>query len=350
MKRLIIADVKSNNNHGKSTGHYFAVAQNYLDLYSDCCEVKVAGGSIFRQKFGEKDLLVLPHDSIAGQNWLKNKWRVLMNCRYLFRHTSPDDIIVMQHSGALTTLLGVALFASSKNNVYLIQYDTEAIASKFKRTIYNFAKPRIHGLLCPSKRIADAYGIPSCIVTDYIYAKENKEIAEDFEIKTYDVAIVGGICRDKGVVEAAEFLANKKYKVIIAGKADDDIANGLYNICKTAPNIELRIGYLSDEDYYRYICASRFCMLNYSGVYANRSSGVVLDILFNGTPVIGHRCNALEFVERAKVGKLFDSIGDCDLSQIINKGVYNDCLKGISAYLIGQRRLKLNVMKFLHIL
>ena len=34
MKNIIIADLKSNNNKGKSTGHYFAVAQNYFELYT----------------------------------------------------------------------------------------------------------------------------------------------------------------------------------------------------------------------------------------------------------------------------------------------------------------------------
>ena len=39
MKRLIISDIRSYNNKGKSVGHYIAVAQNYIDLYNNYFDV-----------------------------------------------------------------------------------------------------------------------------------------------------------------------------------------------------------------------------------------------------------------------------------------------------------------------
>lgn len=50
MKRLILADVKSLNIKGKSIGHYFTLAQNYIDLFGDYCQVKIAGGPIYKTR------------------------------------------------------------------------------------------------------------------------------------------------------------------------------------------------------------------------------------------------------------------------------------------------------------
>lgn len=349
MKRLIIADVKSHNNRGKCIGHHFAVAQNYLDLYSDFCKVKVAGGPIFETHFNKQDVLHLPYDFISDRNWLKNKIRVLLNCRYLFKHATADDIIVMQHSGASTTLLGIALFSKKKNNINIIQYDTDALSSLPKRIIFKLAKHNIKSILCPNKYIADAYGLPSCIVTDYIYPKTEYKSNNLFEMKKYDIAIVGSIFPDKGVIEAAEVLARTNYKVIIAGKADKQLTNRLHEICDNVKNIELNIGFISNDNYYEYIQEARFCILNYHGVYEDRSSGVVLDILFNGTPIIGHKCKALDFISMSNVGYLFDDINDINFDDIINKERYESYQKGIEKYLDAQKECKQKVANFLHI-
>jgi len=349
MKRLIIADVKSYNNNGKSTGHYFAVAQNYQDLYSDYCEVKVAGGPIFKTKFDKKDLFLLPHDFIPNKNWLKSKWQVLMNCRYLFKHTLTEDKIVIQQSGLSTAILGIALFAKRKSNIYVIAYDTDAVASPIKKMIYKLAKHKIKGLLCPHEHVANAYGIPNCIITDYIYAKKEIVPVTTFENKKYDIAIIGSICHGKGVPEAAKVLTKKNCRVLIAGKADKHLADKLHEICDIANNIELQIGFVSYENYYKYIREARFCLLNYHGVYEDRSSGVALDIIFNGTPILGHRCTALNFVEEENVGLLFDDINKFDFSILLQKDNYSNYLNGITSYLTKQKEFMKNIIEFLNL-
>lgn len=347
MKRLIIADAKSYNNKGKTTGHYFAVAQNYLDLYGDYCEVKVAGGPIFKTHFNEKDIFLLPYDFIPSKSWLVSKWRVLKNCKYIFKNTLTDDVIVIQQSGLSTAIMGIALFAKKKSNVYVIAYDTDAVTSPIKRLIYKFARHKIKGLLCPNKHVADAYGIPHCIVTDYIYVKQITKPAATFENKKYDIAIVGSICHGKGVSEAAKVLAKIDCRVLIAGKADKQLADELHEICDNAKNIELHVGFVTDENYYQYIRKARFCLLNYYGVYEDRSSGVALDIIFNGTPILGHRCTALNFVEKEHVGLLFDDINKFDFSVIMQKGNYCSYLSGITCYLDKQKEYRKKVIEFL---
>lgn len=350
MRRLLIADVKSYNNKGKSTGHYFAVAQNYLDLYKDYCEVKVAGGDIFKTHFKPKDIFLLPYDYIPSMNWLKSKWRVLMNCKYIFNNAKNNDIIVIQQSGLSTAILGIALFAKKKRNIYIIAYDTDAISSPIKKIIYHFAKGKIKGLLCPHKHVSDIYKISSCIITDYIYPNTiNTLTVIPFENRKYDIAIVGSIWPDKGVIEAAKALTKTNLKVLIAGSGDKQLTDRLKEICDNAKNIELHIGFISDEIYYEYIREARFCILNYHGVYEDRSSGVVLDILFNRTPIIGHKCKALDFISMSNVGYLFDDINNVNLDYIINKKMYEDYQKGIEKYLDSQKKYKQSVVDFLHL-
>ena len=349
MKRLIIADIKSNNNHGKCTGHYFAVAQNYLDLYSDICQTVVAGGPIFKKNFDDTQLLPLPYDCIVGNNPIINKWHTLKNCHYLFKSIKNDDVIVMQHSGASTTFMGIALFAKKKHNIFVIQYDTEAVSTPLKRMIYRLAKRNIKGFICPSERIAEAYGKEGCIVTDYIYPNEKVDIDTSFENKIYDIAIVGSICPDKGVVEAVKQLTNTQLRVLVAGKANIEQASVLKDICQSASNIELKLGFINENDYYSYIRRARYCMLNYHGVYEERSSGVVLDILFNGTPILGHRCKALQFVEKENVGLLFDNIANFDFNAINDKNRYTSLQKGIVCYLNKQKAYRQKIINYLNL-
>lgn len=347
MSKLLISDLKSYNNNGKSPGHYFAVAQNYLDLYSDFCEVKVAGGPIFTTHFNPKDIFLLPYDYMPSMNWLKSKLRVLKNCKYLFGHTLPDDIIVIQQSGLSTAILGIALFAKVKRDIYVIAYDTDAVSSPIKKLIFKFAKRKIRGLLCPHEHVAKAYGIPNCIVTDYIYAKEIAKHIVKLEDKKYDIAIIGRIRSGKGVVNAAQYLAKTSLKVLIAGSGDKQMEKQLCSICKQSSNIELLIEYLNEEKYNEYIRSARFCLLNYHGTYEDRSSGVVLDIIFNGTPIIGRHCKALNFVEEYGLGYLFDNINKLDNNIINNKKLYSSYLESIDKYIIKQKEYRNNVVKFL---
>lgn len=351
MKRLIIADAKSYSYNGKSIGHYFSVAQNYLELYSEVIITKVAGGPLYFSHFNNSEVFALPYNSISGESQLKNKWKTLMNCKYLFRNSTPQDIIVLQHSGASTTFLGIALFAKKNmNNIFVIQYDTDSISNPIKKFIYKLAQNKIKGFICPNELIGKSYKRPYCIVTDYIYNQTERQIKFQSLIeKKYDFSIVGSIAPDKGVIEMAEYLSKSKYKTIIAGKANEELADKLTSIAQNSSNIELHLGFIDINDYNKYIKESRYCILNYRGVYSNRSSGVALDILFNGIPIIGHKCNALEFIEEENLGFLFNDIKDFNIQSIMDEQIYRKIQKNLLLYLEKQKSYKNTVIKFLNI-
>ena len=68
------------------------------------------------------------------------------------------------------------------------------------------------------------------------------------------------------------------------------------------------------------------------GGYTERSSGVVLDVIFNGTPVIGKKCQALSFIEENRIGCLFDDINSFDFSKLLNIIHYKQYEGNIIAY------------------
>lgn len=339
---IIVADLKSLSRKGKMCGHAYPVAKNYVDLYGNECEVRIAGGPVFGTRFSENELFKLPYDSVEGESGWKNKVRTLLNCRYLFRKSQPEDKIIIQQNGASTVFLGIALFARESNQLYVIQYNTDSISSTVGRWIYKLAKSRIKGFICPSSRILDAYDKPGCVVTDFIYpGNDFADKMPNYHQKKYDFSMVGGIYEDKGVVEVAEKLANTSHRVLIAGKpSNPQLHERLRQIASAAPNITMILDFIDDADYYRYIRESRYCILNYRGCYMDRSSGIVLDILFNGAPVIGHRCSALQFVEEEGVGLLYENLDDMDFNKALNEELYEKFQNRIASFLIKQQTLK----------
>ena len=352
MKRLILADVKSVNNDGKPTGHYLSLAQNYIDLYSDYVDVKIAGGFVYEQKIDKSRVIHLPFENKTCFGKIKNKLNVLKNCKFLFRNTNQDDVIVMQHSALSTLFLGLILFARKHNQVYIIAYDTDPISSFFQRIIYRFAKSKIKGFVLSSEKNGLAYGLPYCLIPDYIFA--GNEIPVDkipYEKKKYDFISIGTIWPDKGFVETAKRFAGTQYRILIAGKpCDEKIAKELTDVCKDAENIDLKLGFVNDNDYCKYMSETRFCILNYHGVYAERSSGVVLDILFAGVPVVGHRTFAMQFIEQEQLGILFDSIESLNPEMFLKSDIRESFRKNIARYLKKNIEYRNAFLKFIGIL
>ena len=348
MKRLILADVKSVNNGGKPTGHYLSLAQNYIDLYSDYIDVQIAGGSVYEQKIDKNRIFHLPYENNSCFGIIKNKLNVLKNCKYLFQNTNYDDVIVMQHSAVFTFFIGIILFAKSRNNIYVITYDTDAISNVIKKIVYFFVKKKIKGFILSNEKVGNAYGNPYCLVPDYIFAGNKIPVDEiPYEKKKYDFISIGTIWPDKGVVETAKHLAGTHYKILIAGKpCDEKIAKELTDVCKNAENIDLKLGFVNDNDYCKYMSETRFCILNYHGVYAERSSGVVLDILFAGVPVVGHRTFAMQFIEQEQLGILFDNIESLDPEMFLTYDVREHFRKNIAQYLEKHIEYKNAFLKF----
>lgn len=331
MARLVIADIRSMNTDGKAVGHYFTVAENFVDMFKNCCEISVAGGPLYKQKFGNK-LIHLKYDSFEQSSAIKNKIHIFQNMQQLFEECA-DDVIVLQCSAVVTAYMGIAFYKKPQTRLYMIQYNTMGIDSRIKRILYSYAKNKVDGVICPQNKIGEAYGRPYCTVPDYIYVgkKENRSIL--YENKKYDFGMVGIISRDKGIIEAAKRFKNTKHAVLIAGHPqNEEIRNELKSICSDAGNIDLRMEYLSESEYYKSIEESRYCVLNYSGAYTSHSSGVVFDIIFRGTPVIASDCKSMAFIKEFELGKIIDNIDSFEPEKVLNKEYYLKYCKNIQKY------------------
>ena len=104
--------------------------------------------------------------------------------------------------------------------------------------------------------------------------------------------------------------------------------------------------YISDDDYDNYINSSRYCILNYQGTYAERSSGVVLDTLFRNVPVVGRKCRALQFVEDNNLGVLYENVRSFDFSSLLSETLYNSFLESITSYKQNLERYRNALVEF----
>ena len=348
MNRIIIADICSANNKGKSSGHYFSVAQNYIEMFGEDFNIYVAGGPVYKQDFYNTHM-ELPYDHIVGESSFIEKWHELINCWHLFRHTK-GDIIIFQSVSLITTYIAILLFYYGGNKLFFIQYYSESINSKLKKSLWTLIQKRVNGIICSSDRVGKSFGIPYQVVTDYVYTKKETMQALSYRDREYDLCLVGGIFRDKGQVEALRAFRGKGLKVLIAGKANEEgLEQEIAQIIKEDSNIEAHIGYVSYDDYYRYIRQSKYCVLNYSGTYNDRSSGVVLDIIFNNTPVLGHKCGALQLIADNELGYIYDSLDKIDFNTLFSPDKYDIYCKNISNYLSKQKEYIIELKTFLKI-
>lgn len=328
MREILIADVKSVNVCGKSPGHYFSVANNYIDIFRNSgFNIRVAGGPIYKGIFPEVE--TLPYDTYKGENVVKSKAKIIYNMRFLFKKNS---VIILQSNAVATAYLGIALFASKKNPVYMIQYDTLGLDSLIKRCLYRLAYPKIAGMICTSETIGRAYKKPYCVVPDYIYTKDAN--LDERNTYQYDICMVGLICEDKGVLEAVEVLANTDYKVFVGGKVSNAaLKKRIEDAAQNHGNITMKLGYLSDDEFRTAIASSKYCLLNYSNAYSEHSSGVVYDVLFSGTPIIARKCEFLNFIDEWEVGYVYTDISQFDFAKAMLDSSIKTARRNIIPYL-----------------
>lgn len=351
MSRVIIADVRSYTSEGRFWGHGYAVASNFLRIFEKKTEAVVSGGPPYLHKFKEQ-IIPLPYNvDSCRSSWL-NLLLMMLNMRKLFRECR-NDTIILQSSGVVSSCVGITLYKKAGTRVFMILYNTEALSSPLKRLLFRLARNKISGILCPNEEVGKAYGIPSCTVPDYIYCSDRKgahgQSWGGYRDKKYDFCMVGLIWRDKGMVEAARHLAGTPYKVLIAGEVSEEagLKEELLEACKDADNIELRIGYLSAEDYDAAIRSSRYGILNYSGAYSLHSSGVVFDFLFRGVPIVGRACKTLKLLDDFHVGYTYTHMADFDPLSVLNETVYQGFCRHLESYYEAHQSYKLKVQNFI---
>lgn len=348
-QKIIVADIKSTNIDGKSEGHYFSVARNYLEMLKDVFDIKVAGGPVYHNAFKSEELLELKYDVIPNRGKVRNAVHTFLNGFLLLKSTT-DSTIIFQCC-AVSVLLFLLAIIKPKVNVFLIQYDCMIGKSKLKTLLYKRAKKHIKGIICPGDEVGQALNLPYCVVPDYIYIE--KQWTESYgSSKKYDFGMYGMLTQGKGIYEAAKFLAGTGYIVKIAGKASDSkedtlMMQKLVNLSKDYKNIDLEFGYLSDFDYKKYLAETKFVVLNYTDNYALRSSGVILDAIYSNTPVVARDRKYVQFVKDNGLGVVYTDFGDINLQYITSKEQYDNYQRSILAFLKKQKMELDKVIRFI---
>lgn len=328
--KLLFADLQScSSNHGQSIGHFTALAARYVRLLRDYCDVTIAGGPVYQRYIKDDNLYGLPCDTSPAMSSWQSLLAMVKNARRLF-HKAKNQTVILQYAKPFSNHIAI-LLAYRKCNLYLIQYSTNGIDTPMKRLIWRLIRHRVKGIICPNEEIGRAFGIPYCVVSDYIYIPEEECMGEE---KIYDICLVGRITGAKGVIEAVRRLRNTRYKVLVAGLPQSrQIGMTIVKACKDVSNIELRLHYLSDNDYRKLLRMSRYALLNYSDWYSVSSSGAVFDALFCEVPVIGRRCKTLQFIEDRGLGMVYDDISSFDFSRCRDDDMYNRLKNNIRDYL-----------------
>ncbi len=347
--KMIIAHIHGNSNNGVCTGHFVALARMYVTLFKKKCKVLVAGGPLYLHHFSEELVLTLPYCVSEYAKSYISLAKMLVNSWVLFKNTKGDTVII-QDGKPLSNHICI-LLCYRKCNLYLIKYNNDGIDTTLKRCIYSMIRNRIKGIICPNKAVGEAHRRPYCVVPDYIYTGINKNNKlSSLSEKKYDFCCLGRIVPEKGIVEVARKLKNTPCRLLIAGNPNpSELAEELYSVCKDAHNIDLKLGYLDEEEYEKALNSSKYAILNYQGVYANRSSGVVYDMIFHDIPVIGKRCGGLQFIEDLKMGILYDDIGTFDFELATNNETYSDCIHNINCYCAQNEQYKQILSEFIRL-
>lgn len=308
----------------------------------------VSGGPVYYNHFD--NIIKLKYDTKNTTPNIINKIKILFNGRRILKEAG-SDILIFQCSAVSTILISLILFKTNAK-VYLIQYDRSIKNSRSKRLLYKLAKSKIKGVICPGNEIGESLGIPYCVLPDYIYT-EDKGTKSDSLIE-YDLGIYGILAKGKGIIEVAKCLSKSQYKVMIAGKVgslkeDQLMIDELKKICEQSKNISLKLGYLSEEDYDKYIRKSKYTILNYTESYALRSSGVIFDILYRERPVIVKNRKYVEFVKENQIGLTYENLSDINWEILMKNDVYLKYQQNIRIYLKKQIKIVDKVVDFLQI-
>lgn len=319
MKRIVIADISSIRLNENNFGHYGKVAMMYKKLFeSEDADVMIAGGPVYRTKAVESERIDLPFDFELKCG--KSKFQILLmkigsviNGIILFSKLKKDVVICQPYS--FPSWMTSILFAKRTTDIYLIEYKDER-HNRLNKILYNLAKKKIKGIICPNDVVGKAYDLHYITVPDYI-VPERKIRDEQIEYK-YDFGMVGIMSLGKDIDDVIQSFVNTKYKVIIAGYFNDLQRYESFEK-RCTPNITIINKYLTDEEYNDILKSTKYMLLPYNKKYSAASSGVIFDILFNGRPLITRDFMNFYFVKEYGVGTFYrESIAELDYDKLLD--------------------------------
>jgi len=331
--KIGIVDTMSLSHGNNIYGHFAKVSCQYLDLLQEGGhDVRIIGHKIYRKYVSDDHLDYLPFKSdkdifLSGSRIrrLWNKMCCLVNILIVLLYKKYDLLIM--HDNNQNLFYYIYSILPIKRNIALIRYTYPK--TEKQQTLFRKISEKVSFIITSMKEVGESYMLPYALVPDYFpFQKKDTIYAEE-----YDLCIVGTINECKDIETVIKSVLNSDLRLIIAGHFEDyNRYLNAVNMCKDSNNISITNSYLSDNEYDKTIGSSKFIVLPYDlKKYENRSSGVILDAVYSGKPVIATSCDAFMPVEQRHIGFLYST----DFSLVITKiqkCSYADLVHNVLAY------------------
>ncbi|MGG7214925.1 glycosyltransferase [Clostridium nigeriense] len=323
MINIGIVDTISLKKNKKIFGHWLNTALQYKNILSkdDSINIFVLGGPVYKN-YIYNNYVRLPFDlekkmfDRTGIKILFNKLKAVINTIAAIK--SNTDILIFQDANQ-TILYTLLRFFKVNKKIYLIKYSIDERKQAVKS--FNKIKNKISGVITSLDEVGRYYKVPYLIVPDYFPSEEIS-----MNEKIYDLIIVGTVTEQKDYENVIKAVNKTKLNLKIVGYFNDEQRfNNLKNIANH--NIVIENKYISDDEYKNIIKSGKYVILPYKKEsYNYKSSGVVLDAIYNGVPVIVPGLNSFEFVKNNKVGltynnsfdEIIEDISDINYDELIN--------------------------------
>lgn len=298
--RIGIVDTLSLSANNKIYGHFNKTASDYYNILSKVGDVYIVGGETYAAHFDKNKLIRLPFYTTKKEFDSRDVFvRLICKAKSIintaFAYLLPLDILIFQDANQ-TAIYKLSKY-SGKKRVFIVKYaieNREAVRNAFWKNSKHF-----DGVITSIKSVAEYYQKPYVLIPDY-FPMETAQASDC--IKKWDVSVVGTVMGFKDYEAVVEALSNTEFKVYIAGYFPDKERLSMIK-SMSSDNIVIEDKYLSEEEYDCAIRSSRYVLLPYKAEgYAEKSSGVVLDAIYRGVPVITPDYESFSFVKEEKLG------------------------------------------------
>lgn len=306
-KQLLIIDTATLTRNKEIYGHGLNVAKNYVEVLGQWFDCYVAGGKTYKNEF--EKYIKLPFVWKYGENGVVKNIKGLINavCSLLIK----SDIYLFQCQYIIPVYVCLCFFPflAKEKKIYVIIYNDPMNNPIFptERKWVLRAQKNISGFIASNERWISHLNGEKIVLPDYLPIAY--EVSGD---KKYDFGVFGTISEWKDCEMVVAALNNTKYSCLIAGHFEDKERKTILEQSIDSEKILVKDEYLDSDEYDRLLSEVSCVILPYEKkYYEKKSSGVVLEALYRGIPVIAPRIESFMFVEQNDIGWLYeDSIGE----------------------------------------